>query len=204
MKLYYCETLNPRKACAVARHLKLPVEFVRVNLAKGEHKTPGFLAMNPNGRVPVLQDGETTVWEANAIMCYLSDAADANLWPHDGRQIDVMRWLSWDAQHFTRHAGTLYFENIIRPVIGMGAPDAGVLAEATAQFRASAAILDAHLANRQYLVGETLTVADFAAAVTLPYAIAAKIPVDEFPAIERWHARLLQLPAWREPFPEPA
>jgi glutathione S-transferase len=202
MKLYYCETVNPRKACAVARYLNSPVEFVRINLAKGEHKTPEFLAINPNGKVPVLQDGDMTLWEANAIMCYLSDKADAKLWPHDARQIEVMRWLSWDAHHFTRHTGTLYFENIIRPVIGMGAPDAEAVKGATDAFMASAAILEAHLGERDFLVGDALTVADFATAVTLPYAAAAKIPLAEFPAIRRWHARLQELPAWREPFPD--
>ena len=68
MKLYYSDTLNPRKACAVARHLKLPVEFIHVTLEKGEHRTPEFRAMNPNAKVPVLVDGELVLWESNAIM----------------------------------------------------------------------------------------------------------------------------------------
>ncbi len=202
MKLYYCETLMPRKACAVARHLGLPVEFVRVDLAKGEHKTPAFLELNPNGRVPVLQDGDMVLWEANAIMCYLSDAANSQLWPHDARQVDVMRWLSWDAQHFTRHAGVLYFENLIKPAIGMGAPDGKAIGEALAALRSSAAVLDAHLRTRNYLVGERLSVADIATAVTLPYAGDAGIPLKEFPAIAAWHERMLALPAWRDPFPQ--
>jgi glutathione S-transferase len=201
MKLHYCETLNPRKACAVARYLESPVEFVRVDLARGEHKSPEFLALNPNGRVPVLQDGDMVLWEANAIMCYLSDAAGADLWPHDARQVEIMRWLSWDMQHFTRHAGTLYFEYLIRPAIGMGEADAKAVGEATDGFRASAAVLDDHLRDRNYLVGERLSVADFATAITLPYAEEARIPLQDFPAIARWHARLSELPAWRSPFP---
>jgi glutathione S-transferase len=52
MKLYYSDTTNPRKACAVARYLNSPVEFVHIDLAKGEHKTPDYLAINPNGKVP--------------------------------------------------------------------------------------------------------------------------------------------------------
>ena len=123
MKLYYCETLNPRKACAVARHLPLPVDFVRIDLASGEHRRPPFLAINPNGKVPVLQDGDWSLWESNAIMCHLSDMAQADLWPHDRRQVEVMRWLSWDSQHFTRHAGTLWFEYLIKPHLGLGEPD---------------------------------------------------------------------------------
>ncbi len=164
MKLFYSETLNPRKACAVAKYLNSPVEYVYVNLAKLENRTPQFLGINPNGKVPVLQDGGTTLWEANAIMCHLARVAGSDLWPSDERQIDVMRWLSWSSEHFTRHAGTLYFQHLIKPFLGMGEPDAAV-------------------------------------AITLPYAKDARIPIDEFPEIVRWHAQLNELPAWRDPFP---
>lgn len=200
MKLYYSETLNPRKACAVARYLNLPTEFVHVDLSRGEHKAPAFLAMNPNGKVPVLQDGERTIWESNAIMCYLSDAAESDLWPHDARQIDVLRWLNWDAQHFTRHAGTLYFQHIIKPKFGLGQTDAASVEEATGFFKVFAGVLNDHLSCRKFLVDDTLTVADFAVAITLPYAQAAKLPLDDFPEIQRWHGRLNELAAWREPF----
>lgn len=201
MKLFYAETLNPRKACAAARHMNAPVAFVRVDIARGEHKKPEFLALNPNGRVPVLQHAGGTLWESNAIMCHLSDATGAGLWPHDARQVDALRWLSWDAAHFTRHAGTLYFEHLIKPALGMGTPDAAVVKSATAFFEASARVLEAHLRARSYLVGETVTVADFATAVALPYAEDARIPLEDFPAIRRWHARMNDLAAWREPFP---
>lgn len=204
MKLYYSETLNPRKACAAARYLKLPVEFILVDLGRGEHKTPAFLAMNPNGKVPVLQDGARSIWESNAIMCYLSDAAKADLWPHDARQIDILRWLNWDAQHFTRHAGTLYFEHIIKPQVGMGPPDAAAVGEATGYVRTYGKVLNAHLSSRKFLVGDAWTVADFAVAITLPYAETAHLPLDEFPHVQRWHERLNELPAWRKPFPEAA
>lgn len=200
MKLFYCEVLNPRKACAVARYLDSPVEFVRVDIGKGEHKTPEFLAMNPNGKVPVLQDGDWTLWESNAIMCHLSNLAQADLWPHDARQIDVMRWLSWDAQHFTQHASVLYFEYVIKPMFGLPPAAAAELAEATASFKTFARVLDSHLHDRKFLVGDGLTVADFAVAITLPYAETAHLPLAEFPAIQRWHARLNELPAWRQPF----
>ena len=75
------------------------------------------------------------------------------------------------------------------------------MAEATGHFRAFAAVLDAHMKGRDWLVGDGLTIADFAVAVTFPYADAAHIPLHEFPELERWHARLNELPAWREPFP---
>lgn len=202
MKLFYAETINPRKACAVARYLNSPVEYVHVDLAKGQHRTPEYLAINPNGKVPVLQDGEFRLWEANAIMCHLARVAKSDLWPDDGaKQIEVMRWLSWNADHFTRHAGALYFQNLIKPMFAAAAPDANTVKEATGYFRQFARVLSDHLRDRTYLVGNTLTVADFAVAASLPYAAKAHIPVEEFPEIERWHARLNELPAWREPFP---
>ena len=73
--------------------------------------------------------------------------------------------------------------------------------EATGFFKQFAQVLNDHLRGRKYLLGDTLTIADFAVAVTLPYAEKANIPVGEFSEIERWHARLNELPAWREPFP---
>jgi glutathione S-transferase len=203
MKLYYFETINPRKACAVARHLNSPVEFVRIDLGKGEHKSPEYLAINPNGKVPALVDGSMRLWESNAIMCYLAKGVGSELWPSDtSGQIDVMRWLSWNADHFTRHAGNLYFQHLIKPHVGMGGPDTKAVEEATGFFKQFAQVLNDHLRGRKYLLGDALTVADFAVGITLPYADKAKIPVAEFKEIERWHARLNELPGWREPFPE--
>jgi glutathione S-transferase len=203
MKLYYFEGLNSRKACAVARHLGVPLQHVRIDLAKGENKAPGYLAVNPNGKVPTLVDGDTRLWEANAIMAYLARAAGSDLWPRDDdRQIELTRWLSWDAWHFTRHGATLVFQHIVRPRFLGAGPDAKAVEEATAFFRQFAAVLNEHLRGRRYLLGDTLTIADFAVAATLPQADIAKIPVAEFSEIVRWHERLSELPAWREPFPK--
>lgn len=204
MKLFYAETLNPRKACAVAKYLGSPVEFVRVDLGKGEQRKPEFLAINPNGRVPALVDGGITLWEADAIMCHLARVAGSDLWPSDASQIEVMRWLSWNTNHFTRHAGNLYFQYLIKPHFGIGAPDQAAVEEARGFFRRSAQVLDTHLRDRKYLLGDRITVADFATAVALPYAADANIPLSEFPNIVRWHDRLSELPAWRDPFPKAA
>lgn len=201
MKLHYAEVLNPRKACAVARYLHSPVEFVHVDLGKGEQQTPQFLALNPNAKVPVLEDGDHVVWESNAIMAYLARKAGSDLWPSDERQIDVVRWLSWDLTHFTSYAGALYFEHLIKAKFDLGPPDLAVVEEATSNFRAFAGVLNDHMAGRKYLVGDDLTIADFAVAVSLPYAEGAKIPLGEFRELERWHERLNALTAWREPFP---
>jgi glutathione S-transferase len=201
MKLYYSDTLNPRKACAVARHLNAPVDFVWVSLPKGEHKTPEFLAMNPNGKVPVLAHDGGTLWESNAIMGFLARAAGSDLWPSDDKLVEMVRWLSWDLQHFTRYTGALYFEYVIKPKFAIGPVDKNAVAEAIDYVRKYARILNEHLRDRAYLL-DTLSIADFAVAIALPYAEQARIPLEEFPEVRRWHDRLNALPAWREPFPE--
>jgi glutathione S-transferase len=200
MKLYFAETVHPRKACAVAQYLGLPVTFIPVNLGKGENRTPEFLALNPNGKVPVLIDGDTTLWESNAIMCHLARKAGSDLWPQDARQPEVMRWLMWDATEFMPHAGALYFEHIIKPHFGMGGPDKVAVDKALKGFARAAAVLEAHLKGRRYLVADTLSLADFAVAVTLPYDT-GYLPLQDFPEIRRWHDNLSALKAWQEPFP---
>lgn len=201
MKLYWYDTVNPRKACAVAKYLQSPVDFVRVDLARGEQRTPGYLALNPNGKVPTLVDGTRALWESAAIICHLAARCDSDLWPQDDRQIEVMRWLSWDLAQFYRAGGTLYFEYLIKPRFGLGDADPAAVGQATRDWRRLATILDTHLKGRRWLVGDSMSVADFAVAGFLPYAESARIPLQEFPAIQRWHARLNELEAWRDPFP---
>ncbi|MEI7036219.1 glutathione S-transferase family protein [Fulvimonas yonginensis] len=204
MKLYYAETMNPRKVCALAKYLGVPLEFVRVDLARGEHRRPEFLAVNPNGKVPVLVDGDLVLWESTAIMVHLAVRAGSDLWPSDpAGQVEILRWLSWDLTHFSRHGASLYFEHIIKPFVGLGEPVPAVVDEATRFFRNFAGVLDAHLADRQFLLGDRLSIADFSVGVLLPWAREAHLPIEDFPHIVRWHERMMALPGWRDPFPAP-
>jgi len=201
MKLYWFDTVNPRKACAVAKYLQAPVDYVHVDLGRGEHRKPDYLALNPNGKVPTLVDGGRTLWESAAIMCHLAARSDSDLWPQDDRQTEVIRWLSWDLANFYRAGGSLYFEHIIKPRFGLGDTDPAAVKQATNEWRRFAAILDGHLRDRRWLVGDGITVADFAVAAFLPDAERSHIPLGEFASVRRWHDRLNKLEAWREPFP---
>jgi glutathione S-transferase len=91
---------------------------------------------------------------------------------------------SMDMQHFSRHVGNLYFKYLIKHYLKQD-PDPQAVTEATAGFESSARILDEHLQNRDILVGDRLSVADFATAVALPYAEGAHLPLAAFPSIQR-------------------
>src|ERR1051325_2415068 len=129
MNLYYSEILSAARACTVARFLNAPVLFVYLDLVKGDQRCPDYLAINPNGKVPTLVNADRVTWEADAVMCQLSQDMKADLWPHAERQIEIIRWFSWTMQHFTRAGGALYFEHIVKRRFGIGAPDPQVVAE---------------------------------------------------------------------------
>jgi glutathione S-transferase len=201
MKLHYFETINGRKACVAAKHLNAPVEFVRVNLGKNEQAAPAYLALNPNGKVPVLETETGSIWESNAIMAYLARKMGSDLLPTDDRIAEVIRWLAWSSEHFNRYASRVYFENLVKQHFNIGPADAAMVEEANGYIRKYGAILNEHLKGRRYVVGDALTIADFAVGAALPYATAARIPLDGFAEIARWADRLNELPAWRDPFP---
>jgi glutathione S-transferase len=205
MKLYYFETPNPRRPCAVAKYLNLPVDFVRIDLAKGEQKRPDLLAVNPNGKVPALEDGDVKLWESHAIMAYLSQKAGADLWPSDPReQVEIMKWLNWDTAHFSRHAARLYFERYLKGRLAPGEPDLAEIEEATGFFKRFAGVLNDHLAGRRFIVAERLTIADFGLAAFLPHAEEAGLPLEDCGNLRRLYDAMTEIEAWREPWPKQA
>ena len=122
MKLYYSRNMNPRVAVAVARHLNSPVEFVRANpRAPGQKEK--YLPLNPNALVPILEEDGNALWETDAIACRLSQIARSNFWLEGPRAPDLQRWISWSGQHFTRIASVYYWEFVVKPAIGLGAPN---------------------------------------------------------------------------------
>jgi glutathione S-transferase len=203
MKLYYSHNLNPRVAVAVARHLQSPVEYLRArpfNPAQIE----AFRKLNPNTRVPVLEEGGRTLWETDAIVCRLSELAGADFWRRDAEMPEMIKWISWGTHHLTRAADPLYFERVVLPQFPAErrppAEHPAKLDESLGEFRQFAAILDAYLKGREWLLESGLSYADFRVATVLPFADQAGLPVQDFPQVQRWHAQLLQLLAWREPF----
>jgi glutathione S-transferase len=201
MKLYYADTLMPRLACAVATIVRAPVEFVVIDLARGEQKSPRFLALNPNGKVPVLEDGDMRLWEADAIACHLARRFQPELWP-DAQIVELVRWLSWNARHFTRAGSELYFEHVIKGKYLKQEPSARAIESGMADFRACAEVLAAHLQGRKFVLGERLTLADLVLATALPWTEAAHLPLDDWPVLRSWYSAIESLDGWRRPYPD--
>lgn len=203
MKLYgFPPSPNTRKVQAVAAHLDIPLEFQLVDISKGQSHTPEFLAINPNGRTPVLVDGDFTLWESNAIMQYIAGKKPNTLWPEGARlRADIARWQFWQVAHWHEGCAGFLWENMVKQFLGLGETDMAALQKAEQAFHRDAAILDAHLAKHQFLATGTLTLADFAAASYLHYAAAAKLPWERYQNIQAWYARIEALPAWRETKP---
>ena len=102
MKLYHFPSPNPQKVRFALLELGLDCEIVPVDLTKGEHRNREFLALNPYGRVPVLIDGDLTLWESHAILAYLGEKA-GKMWPTSAAgRADALRWLFFLSGHVTR------------------------------------------------------------------------------------------------------
>lgn len=200
MRLYYHPlSSNSRRALLTAHHLGLDPELVAVDLSGGEHKTPEYLRLNPNGRVPLLVDGEFNLWESHAIMQYLADKSpEQDIYPRDvSARADVNRWLFWSASHFAPAAAFIIRERVSKKIMsGLGAPDPLEIARGEALLPAAALVLDRHLAGKQWIAQGKLTLADFAIAAPLMHTSAAQLPVTEFENLQTWFARVQSLDAW--------
>jgi glutathione S-transferase len=174
------------------------VELVTVDLAKGAQRAPEFLAKNPNGRVPVLVDGDFVLWESNAIMQYLADGVPGQrLFPEEQRaRADVVRWMFWNAHHFSQGVSTLNRERVVKKILGQGEPDPAEVARGEAMARTFGAVLDARLAGRAYLVGDGLTLADIAVASELSSWERAALPLEGFGNVRRWFEAIRDRPSW--------
>ncbi|HMI82840.1 MAG TPA: glutathione S-transferase family protein [Polyangiaceae bacterium] len=204
MKLYM-NSLSPnvRRVRLTAAVLGLQLEEKKLDFAKGEHKNPEFLALNPNGAVPTLVDGDFVLTESRAIMQYLaSKKPESGLLPRDAQaQADVTRWQFWDSSHFSPQLGTLAFQKILKPMMGIGEPDAAKVEEALVNFRRFADVLDKRLDGKRYVVGDSMTVADLTLASSLMYAKQCEVPLAEFPNIQAWFSRMSDMEAWKKTNP---
>lgn len=200
MRLYFSRNYNPRLAVAAARYVRAPVSYeFAAPYATGQ--AAKFLAMNPNQRVPILvEDDGSTLWEADAIACRLSQLAGSDFWRQGAAQPDMIRWISWGYWNFVRACDMVHYERVTKQRYHHGPIDAAKVTEGLADFARGAAILQAHLAGHDWLLPGDVSYADFRLACVLPGADLAGLPLADYPAVAAWHDRLMTLPAWADPF----
>ena len=192
-----------RRVSAVIKCLNIDVEEIFIDLLTQQNRKEEFLAFNPTGMVPVLVDdepGKDTIIlsEASAIMIYLCEKFDdTTLWPLGARRFEVLKWIFWAAEHFRQPAPIYFEEKVITPLMG-GAENTARLAEADRLLALHGPILNDHLQNRNFVVGKTVTLADFDLAAPLSQMPRSHIPYDKFPNIIRWATGLEKsIEPWR-------
>lgn len=192
MKMYaFASSPNCWKVFAVARELGIALETIPINLFNGEAKSAAFLEKNPNGRVPVLEDGDFVLWESNAILTYLAGQQPSRtLLPAAPRErAEVDRWLSWEGTYLSPAVWKVGFEKIVKPIMNKPA-DAAQIAAGTTEFAATAKVLDAALAERPYVAGK-LSVADFAIAPFIRLATeACQLDITPYQNLGAWKQRM--------------
>ncbi len=192
---------SPRsfKVLVVAHHLGIDYRLALCDLTKGDQKSASYAALNPNQRVPALEDGDLKLWESNAIIQYLATKKpESGLLPGDERnRADVARWQFWESTTWDPACAILVFERAIKRFFGGGAPDPVEVEKGLQRFHRAAKVLDAHLRGRTYVCGNRLSLADFAIGADLTMAEPAQLPLEGYGEIRRWAVMLADLPAWQ-------
>ena len=197
MKLYHFPSPNPQKVHFALLELGLECEIVPIDLTKGEHRKPEFLALNPYGRVPVLTDGDLTLWESHAILSYLGEKA-GKTWPSSvAGRADALRWLFFLSGHITPPAADLVRNRIVVKFFG-GKRDEDAITRAEKALPDVIRIVDGQLAKRKWLLGDDFTLVDCAYGPILNVAEKAGFSFSDFPKVCAYLDAVRSRPAWKE------
>ena len=192
MKLYEFPPTRSIRVRWTLQELGVPFEAVTVNMMTGEHKGPEYLKVNPAGKLPALVDGDLLLTESVAIVLYLAEKyADKGFMPRDlAGRAELNRWILFIATELeqplwriTRHIN-IYPENKRIPA---------EIELAREDFKSMAAVLEEHMKGRQFVVGNSATVADFILAYTLDWANEVQL-LDGFPHLKQYMERMYSRP----------
>lgn len=189
-----------RRVTTAAKIMGVELERVKVDLFKGESQTVEFKSrLNPHGLTPVLEDGDTILWEASAINLYLAGKVDSSLvGTTQEERFQVLQWMFWSGEQWRTFTTTIFDERVGKTVMGVP-KDESLIKFAEGKIRAAAKVLDRHLEGREFMVGNALTFADIDIAAPFSQVDRAKFPFKEYPNLIAWHDNLLQsFPAWAE------
>ena len=182
-------SVNVQKVVWCADELGLEFERMEAGGKYGVVNKPEYRAMNPNGLVPVIEHDGFVLWESNAIVRYLAARhGDGTLWPTDIQtRADVDRWMDWQAVSLNPGIGPAFIQ-LIRTAAEKR--DATVIETARIDVEKKLAILDAHLATREYVAGSTFTMGDIPLGCSVDRWYKLPLVREAHPHVESWYANL--------------
>ncbi|QIH10764.1 MULTISPECIES: glutathione S-transferase family protein [unclassified Pseudomonas] len=187
---------NTRRVLATAAYLELEVEFIFLDLFTGQNRTPEYLALNPNGTIPTFVDGDLVLFEASAIMIYLAEKTSSSLLPTGNARYETLKWMFWAAEHFRRGPTVLIEQRFMDRLKGHDEEEI-IVAEALRAIDRYATVLDGHLRNRKFMVGDSPTLADFDLAAPFSHIPRTRAPLLEYPHVAAWYERVNELAVWQ-------
>jgi glutathione S-transferase len=193
------ESPHARKVRLLAAELGIPLEKIARDPRKGETRSPDYLALNPNGRVPTLKEDGFVLWESPAILKYLAaKQQERGLGGRDAReQALIDQWLFWWVGGPEAAIDALAWELLIKPkVLNQPGNDPGIIADAHARLARFLPVLDKQLEGRDYIIGP-LSIADFAIGPRFDRAPELlNIDIAPYRNIAAWRERLRAKPYW--------
>jgi glutathione S-transferase len=188
-------SINVQKVVACANELGLAYQRIEAGGKFGVVDTPDYRRMNPNAKVPVLEDGEFVLWESNAIVRYLAHTRGrGTLWPEDPRRVaDADRWMDWQATTINPALSAAFWQ-LIR--VGPEVRDHAAIDASIAATEPLMAMLDTHLAGRRWVTGDDYTMGDIPLACTAHRWFALPCAKQPRPHVEAWLARVRARPAY--------
>jgi glutathione S-transferase len=187
---------NCYKIRLTAALLGLPVERRAYDIIRGETRTPEFLAtVNPNGRIPVLQVGNRFLPESNAACWFLGEGT--RLVPEDRfARADMLRWMFFEQYNHEPNVATLRFWLLYVGEANLSPQQQGQIMAKRAGGEAALAVMEDHLCTNDWLVGDSVTLADIALFAYTHVAEAGGFRLRDYPAICAWLDRVVRLPGF--------
>ena len=192
IKLYGVPMSRALRCLWALEEIGLDYENVAVNFVE-EAKKPQYLAINPNGRIPALVDGDLTLFESMAINLYLAKKYDGGLQPKSFEdEARAVQWSFWGMTELEPHLLAMLQNRVLLPEDQRDASAAEAGAEA---LQAPLGVLDGALGDRAYLLGDAFTIADLNVASVLSWAIFVGLDLSGFPRVKAWFDACLGRPA---------
>lgn len=190
---------NTTKCVFVAEELGVEYDYVNMDFAKGEHKSPEHLARHPLGKLPTLTHDGKTLFESGAICRYMAAVSGSSLYPLDDhyRRGVIDQWMNFFTCHLGKHFSSYAFEMVAKAKYGFGEPNAAAAEEALGYIKTQLAVLDAHLADNKFLAGDELSIADHYGFAYSENAEMASLDLSPYPAFANWYAGMKERPAIR-------